>query len=85
MEHLGCLCPDPTALSAEVDSDEDGQQPNFSLVTGQYRKAKRFASVAPPVGGETSSTVVLRNNESDVSVLKDSAAGAWWYPTLSRH
>jgi hypothetical protein len=36
-------------LVEEVDNDEDGQQPEFSLVTGQYRKAKRFGDVASPV------------------------------------
>ena len=67
----------PAALPAGgVDSDEDGQQPEFSLVTGQYRKAKRFGGVAPPVNDEGSSAVVLRNNEGTVSVLRDSAAGA---------
>jgi len=60
----------------EADSDEDGQRPEFSLVTGQYRKAKRFGGVAPPVNNEGSSAVVLRNNEGTVSVLRDSAAGA---------
>jgi hypothetical protein len=78
VEHLGdssVLMFDP--LSAEaVDSDEDGQQPEFSLVTGQYRKAKRFGSVASPVSDE-SSAVVLRNNEGAVSILRDSAAGAY--------
>lgn len=60
----------------EVDGDDDGQQPEFSLVTGQYRKVKRFGSVrvVSPVNNETSSAVVLRNNEGTVSVLQDSAA-----------
>ena len=60
----------------EVDSDEDGQQPEFSLVTGQYRKAKRFGGVASPVNDRESSAVILRDNEGTVSVLRDSAAGA---------
>lgn len=60
----------------EVDSDEDGQRPEFSLVTGKYRKAKRFGSVAPPVSDEASSAIALRNNEGVVSILRDSAAGA---------
>jgi len=58
----------------EVDNDEDGQQPEFSLVTGRYRKAKRFGGVASPVSDEGPSAVVLRNNESTVSILRDSAA-----------
>ena len=63
-------------LAEEVDSDEDGQQPEFSLVTGQYRKAKRFGGAASPVSDAGSSAVILRNNEGTVSVLRDSAAGA---------
>jgi len=65
-----------TFLAEEVDSDEDGQEPEFSLVTGQYRKVKRFGGVASPVGDAGSSAVILRNNEGTVSVLRDSAAGA---------
>lgn len=65
--------------SVEVNNDEDGQQPEFSLVTGQYRKAKRFGIVTSPVSDEVSSAVVPRNDEGAVSVLGDSAAGAWWY------
>lgn len=78
MEHLGNEhILKPAALLAEgVDSDEDGQQPEFSLVTGQYRKAKRFGGVASSASDEGPSAVVLRNNEGTVSVLRDSAAGA---------
>ena len=60
----------------EIDSDEDGQQPEFSLVTGQYRKAKRFGGVASPVSDRGSSAVILRDSDGTVSVLRDSAAGA---------
>lgn len=63
------------ALPVEANNDENGQEPKFSLVTGQYRKAKRFGSVAPPVSGETSSALVPHNNEGTVSVLESSAAG----------
>jgi diphthamide biosynthesis protein 2 len=66
----------PVTPPVEVNNDEDGQEPKFSLVTGQYRKAKRFGSVASPVSDETSSAVVPRNNEGTVSVLESSAAGA---------
>ena len=79
-EHLGSkhvLIPVPL-LVEEVDNDEDGQQPEFSLVTGQYRKVKRFGGVASSASDEASSAVILRNNEGTVSVLQDSAAGAWW-------
>lgn len=64
-------------LAGEVDSDEDGQQPEFSLVTGQYRKAKRFGGVASPASDEGTSAVILRSGEGTVSVLRDSAAGAF--------
>ena len=63
-------------LAGDFDSDEDGQQPEFSLTTGKYRKAKRFGGVVSPVGDEGPSAVVLRNKEGTVSVLRDSAAGA---------
>ncbi|KAF9652538.1 diphthamide biosynthesis protein [Thelephora ganbajun] len=59
--------------AGEVDNDEDGQRPEFSLVTGQYRKPKRFGGVASPISDEGSSIVVLRN-EGTVSVVRDSAA-----------
>jgi len=68
----------PDARNAAVedaDSDEDGQRPEFSLVTGQYRKAKRFGGAVSSVNDEGSSAIVLRN-EGTVSVLRDSAAGA---------
>ena len=68
----------PTTLQVEgAGSDEDGEQPEFSLVTGKYRKVKHFGGVGPPVSGEALSAVVPRNNEGTVSVLRDSAAGAW--------
>ena len=78
MEHLGDkrVLMGVTLLVEEVDSDEDGRQPEFSLVTGKYRKAKRFGGVASPLSDEGSAAVVLRNNEGTVSVLRDSAAGA---------
>lgn len=64
-------------LVGQVDSDEDGQQPEFSLVTGQYRKAKRFGGVVSSASDEGTSAVILRNSEGTVSVLRDSAAGAF--------
>lgn len=77
-EHLGSkyILMSIVLLVEEVDSDEDGQQPEFSLVTGKYRKAKRFGGAASTAGDEGSSAVILRNNEGTVSVLRDSAAGA---------
>ncbi|CAE6416407.1 unnamed protein product [Rhizoctonia solani] len=54
----------------EQDSDEDPDRPSFSLVTGTYRRAKRY--VDPKVaGGEgvdsDSHALALRNNESALS------------------
>ena len=64
------------ATAEDPGSDGDGQRPEFSLVTGQYRKAKRFGGVVSPIEDEGSSAVALRNNEGTVSVLRESAAGA---------
>ncbi|EED77850.1 predicted protein, partial [Postia placenta Mad-698-R] len=57
-------------------SDEDLDQPVFSLVTGKYRHAKRYG--APASSHETSvasSAMVLRNHDNTVATLSDSAAG----------
>ncbi|TFY68798.1 hypothetical protein EVJ58_g804 [Rhodofomes roseus] len=62
--------------SARVAEDLD--EPVFSLVTGMYRHAKRYGSTASseqPSGDSESSAVVLRNQDSSVAVLADSAAG----------
>ncbi|KAJ6510615.1 putative diphthamide synthesis protein-domain-containing protein [Mycena sanguinolenta] len=67
---------DATADDPPPDSD-DPDQPVFSLITGTYRHAKRFGrsdkgkEAEPPE--ETSSSVILRNQDSAVA-LKDSAA-----------
>lgn len=61
----------------ELTDGEDPDQPQFSLVTGKYRHAKRYTGRPP--GTETSSTedsVVLRNQDTAISrVDGDSAAG----------
>ena len=51
----------------------------FSLVSGTYRQAKRFGSgvdtgTVPVEDGENPSAIVLRNQDSALSVLSDSAA-----------
>jgi len=74
---FGRLLERSVGSAGEVDSDEDGQQPEFSLVTGQYRKVKRFGGVASPASDEGTYDVILRSGEGTVSVLRDSAAGAF--------
>ncbi|KZT66950.1 diphthamide biosynthesis protein [Daedalea quercina L-15889] len=54
--------------------DEDLDEPVFSLVTGKYRRAKRYGASAEQQLGD-SSAVVLRNQDNAVAVLADSAAG----------
>ncbi|KAF7305490.1 2-(3-amino-3-carboxypropyl)histidine synthase subunit 2 [Mycena chlorophos] len=55
---------------------EDPDRPSFSLVTGKYRHAKRYgepvAVADPSPGSASSSSVVLRNQETTVA-LADSA------------
>lgn len=85
VEHLGdCGILMHVALpAAGVGDDEDEQLPEFSLVTGQYRKAKRFGGMSSPISSETSSAIALRNDESALSVLGDSAAGVLQFHKLS--
>lgn len=60
------------------DEDEDEDRPMFSLVTGTYRQAKRYGAAAPDASpsndADAPQAVVLRNQESALSVLPDSAA-----------
>ncbi|CUA66667.1 Diphthamide biosynthesis protein 2 [Nematostella vectensis] [Rhizoctonia solani] len=52
------------------DSDDDPDRPSFSLVTGSYRHAKRYAD-SKGIGGEPADSnthaVALRNNEGALS------------------
>jgi len=64
----------------EGDAQQDFDEPQFSLVTGKYRHAKRYVTgidtvtrSVPRLAG--SDSVVLRNQDSAVSKLDDSAAG----------
>lgn len=56
--------------------ERDSDQPQFSLVTGKYRHAKRYGG--EPIDSQTiltSDSLVLRNQDTAVSKLDDSAAG----------
>ncbi|KAJ6632488.1 putative diphthamide synthesis protein-domain-containing protein [Mycena sp. CBHHK59/15] len=66
--------PDADAdADADADSDDaDPDQPVFSLVTGKYRHAKRYGAPDKGKETETSSSVVLRNQDNAVA-LADSA------------
>jgi len=64
----------------EGDAQQDFDKPQFSLVTGRYRHAKRYVTgidtvtqSVPNLAG--SDSVVLRNQDSAVSKLDDSATG----------
>ncbi|KAH6902623.1 putative diphthamide synthesis protein-domain-containing protein [Coprinopsis sp. MPI-PUGE-AT-0042] len=70
-----------TVSSAEkaAEPDEDTDQPQFSLVTGSYRHAKRYgpgAVFSPNAAGDgTTDSLILRNQESTIAkMLPDSAA-----------
>ncbi|KAF8057552.1 putative diphthamide synthesis protein-domain-containing protein [Lyophyllum atratum] len=71
---------DQTAEADRADEDTDGDDPDrpvFSLITGTYRHAKRYGAGADsqPVESASGSEVVLRNQDSAVATLTDSAAG----------
>lgn len=62
------------------DGEDDGDRPLFSLVTGTYRHPKRYGGGdnKPQIGGGSSdsqSAVILRNQDSAVAQLNNSAAG----------
>ncbi|KAH6903836.1 putative diphthamide synthesis protein-domain-containing protein [Coprinopsis sp. MPI-PUGE-AT-0042] len=62
-----------------TEPDEDTDQPQFSLVTGSYRHAKRYgpgATSSPNVTSDgTTDSLILRNQESTIAkMLPDSAA-----------
>ncbi|TCD70390.1 Diphthamide biosynthesis protein 2 [Steccherinum ochraceum] len=68
----------------DVQSGEDGtepedtDQPIFSLVTGKYRHAKRYGgpdtTTSPTDSSSPSSALTLRNQDTALSVLSDSAS-----------
>lgn len=65
---------------ADTSRMDDSEQPEFSLVTGTYRHAKTFGRTGGAEGGasvEGAGAVVLRNQDGALTVMEDSAAGAW--------
>ncbi|KAI0370673.1 diphthamide biosynthesis protein [Pilatotrama ljubarskyi] len=58
------------------EEDEDLDQPVFSLATGKYRHAKRYGGAPEPTanGDTDSAAIILRNQESTLSKMDDSAA-----------
>ncbi|KAI0084566.1 diphthamide biosynthesis protein [Irpex rosettiformis] len=80
---FGKLAPEEsveTNKTQEHASDDEQDRPLFSLVTGQYRQAKRYGVQSENIGNDTGaagdpSALVLRNQNNAVSVLPDSAAG----------
>ncbi|KAL4254186.1 2-(3-amino-3-carboxypropyl)histidine synthase subunit 2 [Abortiporus biennis] len=55
--------------------DEEEDQPEFSLITGTYRQAKRYGGTSSTIqDNEISSAIALRNQENTLSVMPDSAA-----------
>ncbi|KAF5349993.1 hypothetical protein D9756_009221 [Leucocoprinus leucothites] len=60
----------------EEGEEEDLDQPQFSLITGKYRHARRYGASQPqpnPISNDTSS-LIARNQDSTVSRLENSAA-----------
>ncbi|KAF9005199.1 putative diphthamide synthesis protein-domain-containing protein [Cyathus striatus] len=59
----------------EEKEEEDPDQPIFSLITGTYRHAKRYGGAGKTSEAKAGSgdAVVLRNQESAVAILEDSA------------
>jgi hypothetical protein len=66
-------------------SDEDDDKPMFSLVTGKYRQAKRYgmpAAVQETDKGDDSSALILKNQNTSLATMPDSAAGELLIPIL---
>ena len=63
----------------EDDREEDEDAPMFSLVTGKYRQVKRYGARSEPTeaveGNKPPSALVLRNQNTALSAMPDSAAG----------
>lgn len=60
------------------EKKEDLDQPQFSLVTGKYRHAKRYGGdgeASEPQTNPTSDSIILRNQDTSISRLDDNAAG----------
>ncbi|KAI0338690.1 diphthamide biosynthesis protein [Trametopsis cervina] len=75
------------ANSTEDSTEEDEDRPTFSLVTGAYRQAKKYG-LAIEQSEETIDSdplaIVLRNRNTAVSVLPDSAAAEFLHSRTYR-
>ncbi|KAK7039454.1 2-(3-amino-3-carboxypropyl)histidine synthase subunit 2 [Favolaschia claudopus] len=68
------------APATPPDSDDDPDQPVFSLITGKYRHAKQYGgppSKGKEIANESSSSVILRNQDTAVA-LADSAGARFF-------
>ncbi|KAG8906945.1 Diphthamide biosynthesis protein 2 [Tulasnella sp. 403] len=66
----------PGDLRDDKESDEDSDNPIFSLATGRYRQAKRFVDRTDgTTGSEESTAVILPSKESTVAKFMGSAGG----------
>ncbi len=68
------------SLETGQETDEDSDQPIFSLISGTYRQAKRYGNGKEQIHGvapqDGSSTVILRNQNNTVAqVATNNAAG----------
>jgi len=60
-----------------VKEERDEDRPEFSLITGKYRQAKRYGDASTdsePASAQTSSDLVLRQQEDSLIALPNSAA-----------
>ncbi|KAF6752724.1 putative diphthamide synthesis protein-domain-containing protein [Ephemerocybe angulata] len=64
--------------SGEEEETDDIDQPQFSLISGKYRQAKRYGDSEPnpssTLNGDTSTSLVVRNQEDALTALPNSAA-----------
>ncbi|KAI6102295.1 putative diphthamide synthesis protein-domain-containing protein [Pisolithus croceorrhizus] len=58
------------------NDDKDPERPSFSLITGKYRQVRRFGVEESAKVGDSgdASAVVIRNQETSVAKISDSAA-----------
>ncbi|KAL0948334.1 hypothetical protein HGRIS_010921 [Hohenbuehelia grisea] len=71
---------EPAEAAVETNSDDDPDQPVFSLVTGTYRHAKRYEQNDPTedaVTAEGSNAVIPRNQDNALAKFASSAAAQY--------
>lgn len=75
------------AVKEDVENDDtDPDRPSFSLVTGKYRQVRRFGveERAEVSGSGNASAVVIRNQETSVAKISDSAAALFLQSRMYR-